>query len=89
MALPRSANKFSKEVNAWVKARGLKAYDAAEVLRVRHQRWYTWSNGQCLPSRAEAERIAAIMAKPALVDLVVRLRRRRAGARARRTAGAA
>ena len=89
MALPKSANKFSKEVNDWAAARDLKPYDAAQVLKVRHQRYYTWSNGQCLPSRAEAERIAAIMAKPDLVDLVVRLRRRRAGARARRTAGAA
>ncbi len=84
MPLPKSHNTFSRALNRHLSRSGLKVYDAARAWSVRHQRLYTWLNGQCLPGRAEAERIGIAIGVPGLGDTVARLRRRR-----RSVAGAA
>ncbi len=86
MPLPKSHNTFSRALNRHLSRSGLKVYDAASAWNVRHQRLYTWINGQCLPGRDEAERIGQAIGMPGLGDTVARLRRRR---RALSSAGAA
>lgn len=77
MPLLKSDNKFSRVLQRHLKRTGTKVYDAAREWRVRHQRLYTWLNGQCLPGRDEAERIGQAIGVPGLGATVARLRRRR------------
>jgi hypothetical protein len=84
MPLPKSDNKFRRTLQAYLTREGINAYTAATRIGVRHQRLYTWLNGQCLPGRGEADRIGQAIGVPGLGDTVARLRRRRA-----RVAGAA
>jgi transcriptional regulator with XRE-family HTH domain len=77
MAFAKTANAFSKRVQAYLDQEGLKGLRAADRLQVQHRTVYNWLRGVNLPPRAQALRIAAIIGDPEIPKMVERVRARR------------
>lgn len=64
--------KFSKILRRWVKQTGLSREDAADRCEVTRQGFGNWLRGVTLPPPKAAERVARVLRRADLIDIIAR-----------------